>query len=198
MLRKILMFWKVFLFVFVMLGLVGCSGEAVSKKNEKQLSNDFQEPAKVVNYLQEEGNWGNAPDFTLLQLNGESFTLSSLKGKVIILDFWATWCPPCRKGIPDFIALQEEYKEQGLEIVGVLLDQGKKASLESKVEKMGINYVVVLSDREVTQLYGGVRAIPTTFIIDQNGNKVEKHVGLNSKETFENKIKELFAQEVKE
>ena len=198
MLRKILMFWKVFLFVFVMLGLVGCSGEAVSKKNEKQLSNDFQEPAKVVNYLQEEGNWGNAPDFTLSQLNGESFTLSSLKGKVIILDFWATWCPPCRKGIPDFIDLQEKYKEQGLEIVGVLLDQGKKASLESKVEKMGINYVVVLSDREVTQLYGGVRAIPTTFIIDQNGNKVEKHVGLNSKETFENKIKELFAQEVKE
>ena len=139
----------------------------------------------------------NAPDFTLLQLNGESFTLSSLKGKVIILDFWATWCPPCIKGIPDFIDLQEEYKEQGLEVVGVLLDQGKKASLEAKVKKMGINYVVVLGGQKVTQSYGGVRAIPTTFIIDQNGNKVEKYVGLNPKETFENKIKELFAQEVK-
>ncbi len=197
MLKKILMLGKVFMFVFVMMGLVGCSDEIASKESEKQLSNDFQETAVVENPLQEGTNWGNAPDFTLLQLNGESFTLSSLKGKVIILDFWATWCPPCIKGIPDFIDLQEEYKEQGLEVVGVLLDQGKKASLESKVKKMGINYVVVLGGREVTQAYGGVRAIPTTFIIDQNGNKVKKYVGLNPKETFENKIKELFAQEVK-
>ncbi|MCK5534554.1 TlpA family protein disulfide reductase, partial [bacterium] len=127
-------------------------------------------------------------------LNGESFTLSSLKGKVIILDFWATWCPPCIKGVPDFMDLQERYKNQGLEVGGVLLDQGKKSSLESKVKKMGINYTVVFGDREVTQLYGGVRAIPTTFIIDQKGNKIEKYVGYNSKETFENKIKELFAQ----
>ncbi|MCK4532980.1 redoxin domain-containing protein [bacterium] len=198
MLRKILMFWKVFLFVFVMLGLVGCSSEAVSVKNEKQLSNDLERVEKVESSSPGEVSWGNAPDFTLSQLNRESFTLSSLKGKVIILDFWATWCPPCRKGIPDFIALREKYKEQGLEVVGVLLDQGKRASLESKIEEMGINYVVVLGGREVTQAYGGVRAIPTTFIIDQNGNKVEKYVGLNPKETFENKIKELFAQEVKE
>lgn len=198
MLRNILMLGKVFLFVFVMMGLVGCSGEAVSKKSEKPLSNELERVVDVENSLQGDVNWGNAPDFTLLQLNGESFTLSSLKGKVIILDFWATWCPPCIKGIPDFIDLQEEYKEQGLEIVGVLLDQGKKASLESKVKEMGINYVVVPGGREITQAYGGVRAIPTTFIIDQNGNKVKKYVGLNSKETFESKIKELFAQEVKE
>ena len=191
MLGKILMLGKVFLFVFVMLGLVGCSGEAVSKKNEKQLSNDFQETAKIKNSLPEDVNWGNAPDFTLLQLDGESFTLSSLKGKVIILDFWATWCPPCRKGIPDFIDLQEEYKEQGLEIVGVLLDQGKKSSLESKVEKMGINYIVVLGGREVTQAYGGVRAIPTTFIIDKDGNIIKKFVGYTPMSTFESEIKKL-------
>ncbi len=242
MVRKVLMVWKVFLFVFVTMGLVGCSGETVSEKNEKQtqtalgetekieeslpvitgiketaemeeplpvgrevketaeveeslpVGTEVKETVSTKDSLQKEVRWGNAPDFTLSQLNGESFTLSSLKGKVIILDFWATWCPPCIKGVPDFMDLQERYKNQGLEVVGVLLDQGKKSSLESKVKKMGINYTVVFGDREVTQLYGGVRAIPTTFIIDQKGNKIEKYVGYNSKETFENKIKELFAQ----
>ena len=139
----------------------------------------------------EGGKWGDAPDFTLPQMGGGSFTLSSLSGKVVILDFWATWCGPCRVEIPDFISLQEDYGDRGLEVVGISLDRDKEAVVGPFVEKMGMNYTIVFGDRDVTQRYGGIRGIPTTFLLDRSGNIVKKWVGVTSKETFENEIKKL-------
>ena len=134
---------------------------------------------------------GNAPDFTLPRLGGGEFTLSILKGKVIILDFWATWCPPCRKEIPDFISLYKKYKDKGLEIVGVALDRDKETSVGPFAKKMGINYTIVFGDQEVTKKYKGIRYIPTTFIIDKDGNIAKKHIGFVEKKVFEEEVREL-------
>ena len=165
-------------FLIVFLTLTGCSGGAESTSVQKNTPKDKK-------------GWGNAPDFTLSKLGGGEFTLSALKGKVIILDFWATRCPPCRREIPDFIHLYKKYKDKGLEIVGVVLDKDKEASVGPFAKKMGINYTTVFGNREVTNKYKGIRYIPTTFIIDRNGNIAKKHVGFVKKEVFEAEIKEL-------
>lgn len=138
-----------------------------------------------------ERQWGNAPDFTLPALGGNTFTLSSLKGKVIILDFWATWCSPCREEVPDFIALKNEYGDKGLEIVGISLDEGGENAVRHFARKTGINYIIVFGDEKTEEKYGGIRGIPTTFIIDQNGNIVTKYIGYRPRDVFEKAIKEL-------
>jgi len=133
--------------------------------------------------------FGDAPNFTLPKLGGGDFTLSSFKGKVIILDFWKIECPPCRMEIPGFIELYSRYKDQGLEIVGVCLD--RESAVKSFAKREGMNYTLVFADRTVGQQYGGIRFVPTTFIIDRDGNIAKKHVGYVSKEAFEKEIKEL-------
>lgn len=140
-------------------------------------------------YLCAEGK--SAPDFTLQDLGGSSFTLSSTKGKVVILDFWATWCPPCRAEIPHFISLYSQYKGQGLEIVGVALDKGGVRDVRPFSEEVGINYPLVIGTQDVTEDYGGIRGIPTTFVIDREGNIVERYEGYRDKEVFESAIKKL-------
>lgn len=136
-----------------------------------------------------------APDFGLQDLNGNTVTLSSLKGKVVILDFWATWCPPCRRGIPDLNDLYHAYKDKGVEILGISLDQGGKDDIVSGMQKYNItiDYSVLIGNAEVARLYGGIPAIPTTFILDKEGNIVNKYVGLQEKETFTAKLDKLIA-----
>ena len=164
----------IFLFFFILNTLIGCSSS---------------ETPHPISSFKEEKEWGNAPDFTLSQLENGEFILSSLKGKVIILDFWATRCPPCRKEIPGFVELYKKYKDKGLEIVGVCLEG--KATIKPFAEKMGMNYILVFADQKISHKYGGIRYIPTTFIIDQQGDIAKKHVGYVSKEVFEEEIKKM-------
>ncbi|MFB0528022.1 MAG: peroxiredoxin family protein, partial [bacterium] len=138
-----------------------------------------------------EKEWGNAPDFTLPDLEGNSLTLSDFRGKVIILNFWATWCPPCRTEIPDFVQLYEKYKDEGLLIIGVNLDGGDSRAVKQFSENYRINYPIVLGNVDVTQDYGGIRGIPTTFIIDKKGNIKEKYVGYQPRATFEDAVERL-------
>ncbi|PIU50901.1 TlpA family protein disulfide reductase [Candidatus Desantisbacteria bacterium CG07_land_8_20_14_0_80_39_15] len=135
--------------------------------------------------------WGDAPDFVLPKLGGDKFKLSSLSGKVIILNFWATWCSPCRTEIPDFIDLKKKYGGKGLEIVGVSLDKDGERKVGQFAGKIGINYIIVFGRQEVTDKYGGIRGIPTTFIIDRKGNIVKKYVGFRPLEVFEKDVREL-------
>ncbi len=131
-----------------------------------------------------------APDFTLKDLSGKNVSLSDYKGKVIVLDFWATWCGPCRMEIPSFIELQNTYKDD-IVIVGVSLDQGGPAAVEPFAEKNGINYPILYGNGNVTNAYGGIRGIPTTFIIDQNFKIQRKYVGYQAHSVFENDIRKL-------
>lgn len=131
-----------------------------------------------------------APDFSLFDVYGRKRNLSDFKGKVIILDFWATWCPPCRFEIPHFVELYEEYREKGLEIIGVSLDLNK-AKVEAFIEENGVNYPVLMGDRDVTELYGGIVSIPTTFILDRDGVMRKRYIGYRDKEVFESDIKQF-------
>jgi len=126
-------------------------------------------------------NTEKAPPFSLKKSDGETITLSSLRGKVVILNFWATWCGPCRAEIPGFVEVYQQYKLKGLEIVGVALDSDGWKAVTPFVEKYDIKYTVVMGDEETIQRYGGINAIPTTVIIDRKGDIVARHVGYMSK-----------------
>jgi cytochrome c biogenesis protein CcmG/thiol:disulfide interchange protein DsbE len=133
-----------------------------------------------------------AADFKLPGVDGKTVRLSDFKGKVVILDFWATWCPPCKAEIPDFIALQKQYGPKGLQIVGVALDQEGADAVKPFAKEKGINYPIGLDpESTVPPSFGGVRGIPTTFVIDRKGNIVKKYVGAKPRETFEADIKAL-------
>jgi len=129
----------------------------------------------------------SAPDFTLTNLEGQKVSLSDYKGKVIIVDFWATWCGPCKMEIPSFIKLQEDYQDDVV-ILGISLDQGGPKVVVPFAKKMGINYPIVYGDGSVVQSYGGVRSIPTTFVIDKDFNIQRKYVGYTDHKVFEKDI----------
>ncbi len=138
------------------------------------------------------GGSGSAPNFTLASVGGGSKSLEDYRGKVVMLNFWATWCGPCKQEIPDFIAMQEAYRDQGFEIVGVSLDDPTAtAQVAQFVKQAGINYDIVYGNGQVAQAYGGVQSIPTTFLIDREGNVVTSKVGLQPKDAWESAIETL-------
>jgi peroxiredoxin len=111
-----------------------------------------------------------APDFTLKSLGGEDVVLSKQKGKVVVVNFWATWCGPCRAEVPHLNAIFEKYRDKGLEIIGISLDRTGETAVRSFVEKNGMRYIIAMANSDVTQKFGGVMVIPTTFIVDREGN----------------------------
>ncbi|UCB57740.1 MAG: redoxin domain-containing protein [Candidatus Omnitrophota bacterium] len=132
-----------------------------------------------------------APDFVLSTIEGSQLQLYDYKGKVVILNFWTGSCPACRRAIADFIKLYDEYKDEGLVIIGINLDRGDIGKIKSVSEELDINYPVVKGDYALTEKYGGIYHIPVTFIIDREMKIVKKFVGYVSKETLESLIEEL-------
>jgi len=122
---------------------------------------------------------GLAPDFTLKTIDGQEITLSKLKGKVVLLDFWATWCGPCRESIPHLIQLYKAYRENGFEMIGISLDKGDAAVVRNFARSVDIPYPIVVATEEVARDYR-VTSIPTTFFIDKEGKIREKISGFNS------------------
>ncbi len=159
--------------------------EQRTKELEKKISESLEKPGGKG------GSWGDAPDFTLETVSGGKLTLSEYAGKVIILDFWATWCGPCRMGIPEFVKMYSEYRDKGFVMIGVNLDKGGEDKVRSFAKKMGINYPMVFGGQQTVSSYGGIRGIPTAFIIDRKGNIVKKVVGYRPRSFFEDEIKKL-------
>jgi thiol-disulfide isomerase/thioredoxin len=132
-----------------------------------------------------------AQNFSLKTADGKVIELAKLKGKVVVVNFWATWCPPCRAEIPDFIKVYNQYKLKGLEIVGIALDKDGWDAVKSFINKMRINYPIVLGNENITRSYGSFKGIPTTFIIDKNGYIVDRQAGKLSKQALEQILKPL-------
>jgi len=139
-----------------------------------------------------------APNFKVTDLNGKAISLTDYKGKVLFLNFWATWCPPCRAEIPDFIEAYNAQKSNGLEILGISVDTKGKEVVTAFVEKYKINYPVVLESKEITNKliddYQPGQFIPTTFIIDKKGRIRHKQVGAIDKETLLKHFHQLAAE----
>jgi peroxiredoxin len=129
-----------------------------------------------------------APDFALADARGNTIRLSAYRGQVVVLNFWATWCNPCRVEIPWFIEFQRKHGPQGFSVIGVSLDEAGWTAVGPYVAKQGINYPVVLGNDSVLQSYGGLESLPTTLIIDRHGRVAATHVGLVSKSVYERDI----------
>lgn len=133
-----------------------------------------------------------APAWKLKDLNGKTISSSDFKGKVVVLDFWATWCPPCRAEIPGFVELQDQYRKDGVVVIGASVDDSDQtAAVRKFAEKFRINYPVALADQDTVRTFGGIAAVPTTFIIDQQGRIVSRHLGFTEKADLEKEIKVL-------
>jgi cytochrome c biogenesis protein CcmG/thiol:disulfide interchange protein DsbE len=132
-----------------------------------------------------------APNFSLPDLEGETVKFSDFKGKVVLVDFWATWCGPCKLEVPHLVDLYANYNDQGFEIIGIALDNGGADVVAPFVRDNGVNYPIVIGNREVAMAFGGLTAIPTAFLIDKSGNIVKKYVGYQEKAVFEEEIKKL-------
>jgi thiol-disulfide isomerase/thioredoxin len=137
----------------------------------------------------------SAPDFTLVSLDGKNMRLSDLRGKAVLLNFWATWCGPCKIEMPWFVELQNEYGSQGLQIVGVAMDDSGKDEIAKFAKEMGVNYPVLLGKEDVGDEYGGVPALPESFFISRDGKIVDKIIGLRGRAEIEDAIKKALNTE---
>ena len=138
-----------------------------------------------------------APDFTLESLTGNNPSLSDYRGKVVLLNFWATWCGPCKILTPWFVELQNAYGPQGLQIIGVALDEdATKAEIAEFADKMRVNYPILIGNEKVARAYGGIPAMPASFFIGRDGKIIDKIIGIKEKDEFEVSIQRALEADV--
>lgn len=132
-----------------------------------------------------------APDFTLKDANARRVSLSDYRGKVVLLNFWATWCGPCKFEIPWFVEFQKEYEARGFTVLGVSMDEDGWKVINPFAVSEHMNYPIVLGDEKVNMLYGGIDALPTTLVIDRQGRVAYIHAGLIDKAEYQKEIVKL-------
>lgn len=185
---------KIFIFLTLIGSLIISCGSS-EKPESKVLSTEptnKKQPALPANAVK-------APDFTLATTQGDIVKMSDLNGKVVLLNFWGTWCGPCRVEIPDFVKLYDKHHDKGLEIVGITLTSGSPKKIQSFMNQWGMNYTVLTDikgneTQVVTTVFGRatggpIYGIPTTFLIDRNGYIVKRYLGPRSEAIFYNDLK---------
>lgn len=174
-------FSPAFLLAVILVALVGVTGCSRSSESAKAAS---LKPVKDRRL---------APDFALKDADGKLVRLSDYRGKVVLLNFWATWCTPCKIEIPWFMDFERTHKDDGFAVLGVSLDEEGWDVVKPYLDQMKVNYRILMGDDSLAQLYGGVDSLPTTFLLDREGRIASVHVGLVSKSDYQNEIKELLA-----
>ena len=139
-----------------------------------------------------------APDFTLTSLDGKAMKLSDFHGKAVLLNFWATWCEPCKIEMPWFVDLQKKYEAQGFTVIGVAMDDSSPSDISDFAKKMGVNYPILIGKETVGDQYGGIPYLPSSFYIDRDGKVVDRVFGLVSKSEIESDIQKAMAGQVAE
>jgi len=184
-------------FFVILFCFVGCDNGSAQRQNSRKTTTASK--ITKTNAKDKNRNAIIAPDFTLADLEGDWVSMNQFKGKVVLLNFWGTWCGPCRREIPDFVKLSEKYQEDGLEIVGVTLTSGSAEKINAFADRWGINYTLLTDidgneTQSVTALYGQatgrrITGVPTTFLIDRDGYIRQKYVGPRSEAIFYRDLK---------
>jgi len=172
--------------VFVMLTVVIIGMLAVGSYLDRARKHG---PAKLVGDVHNAA----APDFELPSLDGRKVKLSDFRGQAVLLNFWATWCSPCKIEMPWFVELQKQYAKDGLVVLGVAMDDTESSKIAEFASDLGVNYPVLLGTDQVSDDYGDVRALPTTFYIDRNGTIVAKAVGLLGRQEIEEDVRKALS-----
>jgi thiol-disulfide isomerase/thioredoxin len=176
--------------VIVLTALLACQGE------ERSQQGGLPPPASgpVIRLASSEER-PVAPPISGEVVGGSHWDLSAQRGKVVLVDFWATWCPPCLRSIPDLIAMQNKFGPRGFEVIGISLDRGGDAIVAPFISRTGINYPVLVDGQaRFARSYGGVEAIPTFYLVDRNGRIAAHVVGGRPAETIENAVRSLLAE----
>jgi len=181
--------------VLAALLLAGCGKTRTAHADSARVAASEAQPAQDANVIQFVKNPDVAPAFQLNDLEGKPLSLGEAKGKIVLLNFWATWCVPCRAEIPDLVDLQKRYADK-LEIIALATDEDDADEVRRFVMESGINYRVAMVSDEVRRDYGGIAALPTSFVIDAQGRIVQKHVGLNDPALYELEVKAMLGQPV--
>ena len=188
--------------IFILCVVVGITalllmGKRASKPvaNVNATNGGAQEPSSPAQGPGDPPRGSLAPTFELKSIpEGKPVQLASLHGKAVLLNFWATWCEPCKIELPWLVDLQKKYGSQGLQIVGVAMDDTDDKEIETFAHKMGVNYMVLKGTEKVGDLYGGVDRLPLTYFLDRSGKVVDETVGLASESVIEDAVKKSLAQ----
>ena len=181
--------------LFAIMAVSGCEGnsgngaESVERTSRRMsTADDASRALQAADNLIPENRAPLAPNWTMRDLEGIAHSLSDYRGKVVILDFWDTWSPPCKKEIPGFVKLQEVYGDKGLVVIGTAFARDGIRAVEEFADKWKMNYPVIIIEPGVAESYGGIRSVPTTFVIDREGRARAMHIGYVDSAVFEAEI----------
>jgi thiol-disulfide isomerase/thioredoxin len=159
----------------------------ISRGSQPSATESQSEGQRIIRFA---SNPQAVPPFLVNDLDGNVVSTAALRGKVVLINFWATWCPPCRQEIPELIDLENRYKDT-LQVIGISMDDADAAEVKEFAKHFGINYPVVMGGREIITPYGGVPGLPTTYIVNRDGRIVQKHIGLYPTFIYEDEIRAL-------